>query len=138
MLVTNLEYLLLSHRPDLDQVFLRWTRPATSEEHRSGYQAALELAQREKVGRWLVDLRSRGLADPIDLRWVVTSFREQLVNALPGIRPCLAYLVLPYHAETLSQRLAQEMATDSMYDSMAMRVFTEEQAAQEWLQSRGK
>ncbi|UOG74970.1 hypothetical protein MTX78_23000 [Hymenobacter tibetensis] len=136
MLVTNLEYLHLSHRPDLGQVFLRWTRPATSQEHRSGYQAALELAQREKVGRWLVDLRSRGLADPIDFRWVVTSFREQLTSALPGVRPCLAYLVLPYHAETLSQRLAEEMATDSVSDSMAMRVFTEEQAAQEWLQSR--
>ncbi|WP_375436755.1 hypothetical protein [uncultured Hymenobacter sp.] len=136
MLVTNLEYLLLSHRSDLGQVFLRWTRPATSEEHRSGYQAALELAKREKVGRWLVDLRSRGLADPADLHWLVTSFCEQLTSALPGIRPCLAYLVLPYHAETLSQRLAQEMATDSVHTSMALRVFTEEQTAQEWLQSR--
>lgn len=135
MLVTNLEYLLLSHRPDLGQVFLRWTRPASSQEHREGYLAALELAKREKVGRWLVDLRSRGLADQTDLRWIVTSFREQLTSALPGIRLCLAYLVLPYHADTLSQRIAEEMATDSV-NTMAMRVFTEEQTAQQWLQNR--
>jgi len=135
MLVTNLEYLLLSHRPDLGQVFLRWTRPATSEEHRAGYQAALELASREKVSRWLIDLRSRGLADPADFRWIITSFRERLTQALPGVRPSLAYLVLPYHAATLSQRLAEEMATDSV-NTVAIRVFTEEQAAQEWLQRR--
>jgi hypothetical protein len=135
MLVTNLEYLLLSHRPDLEQVFLRWTRPATSDEHRAGYQAALELARREKVGRWLIDLRSRGLAEPADFRWIITSFREQLATALPGVRPRLAYLVLPYHAELLSQRLAEEMATDSV-NTVAIRVFTEEQAAQTWLQSK--
>ncbi|MBC8082842.1 MAG: hypothetical protein H7Z21_06470 [Hymenobacter sp.] len=135
MLVTNLEYLLLSHRPDLGQVFLRWSRPATSQEHRTGYLAALEIARREKVGRWLVDLRSRGLADPADLHWTFTTFREQLNNALPGIRPYLAYLVLPYHADTLGQRLAEEMATDSL-NTMAVRVFTEEQAAQVWLQSK--
>ena len=135
MLVTNLEYLLLSHRPDLGQVFLRWTRPATSEEHRAGYQAALEMASREKVGRWLIDLRSWGLADPADFRWIITSFREQLATALPGVRPSLAYLVLPYHAELLGQRLAEEMATDSV-NTVAIRVFTEEQAAQTWLQSK--
>lgn len=132
MLVTNLDYLLLSHRSDLGQVFLRWTRPATSEEHQAGYQAALKVAEREKVGRWLIDLRSRGLADLVDLRWVLTTFREQLTSALPGIRPRLAYLVVPYHAETLSQRLAEEMASDSM-NTVAIQVFTEEQAAQEWL-----
>ncbi|MBO0359707.1 hypothetical protein J0X19_17230 [Hymenobacter sp. BT186] len=135
MLVTNLDYLLLSHRPDLGQVFLRWTRPATSAEHREGYQAALEMARREKVGRWLIDLRSRGLADPVDFRWIITSFREQLTAALPGVRPSLAYLVLPYHAELLNQRLAEEMATDSV-NTVAIRVFTEEQAAQTWLQSK--
>ena len=135
MLVTNLDYLLLSHRPDLNQLSLRWTRPATSQEHRTGYLAALELAGREQVGRWLIDLRSRGLADPTDLRWLVTAFREQLTSALPGLRPRLAYLTLPYHADTLRQRLAEEMATDSV-NTIAIRVFTEEQAAQEWLQSR--
>ena len=135
MLITNLEYLHLSHRPDLGQVFLRWTRPATSQEHRAGYQAALKMAEREQVGRWLIDLRSRGLADPTDLRWVVTNFREQLTSALPGIQPRLAYLTLPYHANTLSARLAEEMATDSE-GTVAIRVFTEEQAAQQWLQSR--
>jgi hypothetical protein len=135
MLVTNLEYLLLSYRSDLGQIFLRWTRPATSEEHRAGYQAALEMAGQEKVGRWLIDLRSRGLADPVDFRWIITSFREQLTTALPGVRPNLAYLVLPYHAELLGQRLAEEMATDSM-NTVAIRVFTEEQAAQTWLQTK--
>ena len=135
MLVANLEYLLLTHRPDLGQLVLRWTRPATSEEHRHGYRLALDLAGREKVGRWLIDLRSRGLANAADFRWVMHSFRASLAAALPGTRPRLAYLVTPYHTELLNQRLAEEMATD-LVDTVAVRAFTEEQAAQEWLQGR--
>jgi hypothetical protein len=134
MLVANLEYLLLTHRDDLGQLLLRWTRPASSEEHRMGYQVALKLAEQEKISRWLVDLRSRGLAEPADFRWVMRNFRSSLAAALPGTRARLAYLVVPYHAETLNQRLAEEMATDHL-DTVAVRVFTEEQAAQAWLQA---
>jgi hypothetical protein len=133
MLVADLEYLLLTHRPDLGQLVLRWMRPASSEEHRQGYRVALDLAGREKVGRWLIDLRSRGLADAADFSWVMHNFRASLAAALPGTRPHLAYLVTPYHAELLNQRLAEEMATD-LVDAVAVRVFTEEQAAQQWLQ----
>ncbi len=135
MLVANLDYLQLTHRPDLRQLLLRWTRPATSQEHRHGYQLALDLAGHEKVSCWLIDLRSRGLAEPADFRWVMHNFRASLAAALPGLRPRLAYLVTPYHAELLSQRLAEEMATDTL-DNVAVRVFTEEQAAQQWLHSR--
>ena len=134
MLVANLEYLLLTHRADLGQLLLRWTRPATSEEHRTGYQIALSLAEREKINRWLIDLRSRGLAEPADFRWVMQNFRASLAAALPGTRARLAYLVTPYHAEMLNKRLAEEMATDQL-DTVAVRVFTEEQTAQEWLQA---
>lgn len=135
MLVANLEYLTLTHRPDLGQLALRWTRPVTSEEHRAGYAAALELAAREQVGCWLIDLRSRGLADAADVRWVMQRFRASLAAALPGVRTRLAYLVTPYHAALFNQRLAQEMAIDSL-ETVAVQVFVEEQAAQQWLQGR--
>lgn len=131
----DLDFLRLSHRSDLAQLNLRWTRPATSAEHRSGYEAALRLAEREKVGRWLIDLRSRGLADPADLRWIVDTFQVALSNALPGQRPRLAYLVAPYHADLLRQRLTDIQIADSL-GLVVIRVFTEEQAAQEWLQAR--
>lgn len=134
MLVANLEYLLLTHRADLGQLLLRWTRPATSEEHRQGYQVALDLAEQKKIGRWLIDLRSRGLAELSDFRWVMQNFRASLAAALPGTRPRLAYLVTPYHAELLNKRLADELATDHI-NTVAVRVFTEEQVAQEWLQA---
>lgn len=131
----DLDFLRLSHRPDLAQLNLRWTRPATSTEHRSGYEAALGLAKQENVSRWLIDLRSRGLAEPDDLRWILDTFQLALTAALPGQRPRLAYLVAPYHADLLRQRLADYMTADSL-GAVVIRVFTEEQAAQEWLQSR--
>ncbi|WBA41143.1 hypothetical protein [Hymenobacter canadensis] len=135
MLIANLDYLLLTHRPDLGQLVLRWTRPATSAEHRDGYALALKQAEQEKVTRWLIDLRSRGLADAADFRWLMHNFRASLAAALPGTRPRLAYLVAPYHAELLNERLADEMATDAL-DTVAVRAFTEEQTAQAWLQAR--
>lgn len=126
------DYLHLSYRPDLAVIFLRWTRPATSTEHREGYRTSLVLAQREQAGRWLIDLRSRGLADPTDLQWLLQEFRAELKAALPGIPRRLAYLTTPYHADILRPRLAEYDHDPT--NSTQLRVFTEEQLAQQWLQ----
>ncbi|WP_426489784.1 hypothetical protein [Hymenobacter sp. 102] len=128
----TLDYLRLSYRPDLQLLFLRWTRPATSEEHREGYQVALELARQEQAGRWLIDLRSRGLADPVDLRWVLEDFRVAFKAALPGVTRRIAYFTTPYHADILRPRLAEFDHDPS--NSTRLQVFTEELPAQQWLQ----
>jgi hypothetical protein len=127
------DYLVLSYRPDLQLLFLRWRRPASPVEHRAGYQAALQLAQQEQAGRWLVDLRSRGLADPNDLQWVLRDFRSDFQAALPSTTRRLAYLTTPYHADILRPRLSE---LDTLADGGTdIRVFTEEMPAQQWLQS---
>ncbi|RSK37622.1 hypothetical protein [Hymenobacter metallilatus] len=125
------DYLRLSYRPDLALLFMRWTRPATSEEHRQGYWAALTLARQEQAGQWLIDLRSRGLADPIDLQWVLQEFRQELQKALPTAARRIAYLATPFHADILRPRLA-ELDQDPA-NSTQVQVFTEEQPAQQWL-----
>jgi hypothetical protein len=136
MQAAETEYILLSYRPDLGLLFLRWSRPASSAEHRAGYQAALQLAQKEQAGRWLVDLRSRGLADLNDLQWVLQQFCSDFQAALPTATRRLAYLTTPYHAEILRLRLSEfDIKADKAAD---IRVFTEEMPAQQWLQSADK
>ena len=126
----DLGYLRLSYRPDLATLFLRWARPVSSAEHREGYQQALEMARGLNAGRWLVDLRTRGLAtDPADFEWVLTDFRAQLIQLLTPARPRLAYLVTPYHLATIEERMqAGELRS-------TVRVFIEEAAAQHWLET---
>ncbi|RSK48013.1 hypothetical protein [Hymenobacter rigui] len=128
----TLDYLRLSYRPDLQLLFLRWTRPATSQEHREGYQTALELARQEQAGRWLIDLRSRGLADLADLHWVLEDFRAAFEAALPGTTRRIAYLTTPYHADILRPRLTE--FDHDPNNSTRLQVFTEELPAQQWLQ----
>jgi hypothetical protein len=130
------DYLRLSYRPDLRLLFLRWARPVSSAEHRAGYQAALALAREQQCSHWLVDLRTRGLAEPEDFRWVLTTFRPQLRGVLPAPRR-LAYLVTPYQAETISARLAEVEfgLPDDVRRGADVRAFTEELPAQHWLQS---
>jgi hypothetical protein len=124
----DLGYLRLAYRPDLHTLFVRWTRPVTSQEHRDGYRQALELAQPLGAGHWLVDLRIRGLAtDPADFEWVLTEFRAQLAQALPLASRRLAYLVTPYHQATIQERLQRQELQSTI------RVFIEEAAAQHWL-----
>ncbi|TGE09331.1 hypothetical protein [Hymenobacter fodinae] len=133
MQAPEIDYVALSYRPDLRLLFLRWKRPASPAEHRAGYQAALQLARKEQAGRWLVDLRSRGLADPNDLQWVLREFRSDFQAALPDTTRRLAYLTTPYHADILRPRLLElDTPTDGGTD---IRVFTEEMPAQQWLQS---
>ncbi|MCC2545654.1 hypothetical protein LJY25_04295 [Hymenobacter sp. BT175] len=126
----------LSYRPDLHVLFLRWTRPATSEEHRSGYRTALALAQAHGAGHWLVDLRSRGLASAEDFGWVLREFREQLSRELPAASRRLAYLVAPYHFELISERSRALEATlpETARPGAHVRIFMEEHLALEWLQ----
>ena len=125
------DYVLVSYRPDLHLLIMRWTRPATPAEHRAGYQAALALAQQEQAGRWLIDLRSRGLADPTDLLWVLADFRQAFRAALPTLHRRIAYFTTPYHADTLATRL-RELQTGSP-DDLQFQVFVEETPAYQWL-----
>jgi hypothetical protein len=135
MLSPNLDFLQLSYRPDLEVLFMRWRRVVSSEEHRAGYGAALALARTHVAGRWLIDLRSRGLASSEDFAWILATFRPQIAAALPTASRRIAYLVTPYHVDLIRERLAALEPTYPMavQQSAIIRVFTEEQRAQEWL-----
>ncbi|WP_139925086.1 hypothetical protein [Hymenobacter sp. DG01] len=126
------DYLRISYRPDLHVLFMRWTRPATSAEHRAGYLAALQLAEQQQARQWLIDLRSRGLADVADLHWILQEFATAFQQALPGPDRRLAYFTTPYYAEVLEPRLAEFNNSGS---GLAIRVFTEEMPAYAWLQT---
>ncbi len=104
---------------------MRWTRLVSSQEHRAGYTAGLALAQQHQAGHWLVDLRTRGLAEAEDFNWILRDFRQQMQQALPNTSFRLAYLVTPYHQELISSRIFPE---ENMFRS-----FIEEKAAYQWL-----
>ncbi|GAA3938105.1 hypothetical protein [Hymenobacter algoricola] len=125
----DLSYLRLTYRPDLHTLFMRWTRPVSSEEHRLGYQQALAMAQPLGAGHWLVDLRSRGLASAEDFEWVLKDLRAQLVEALPQTSPRLAYLTTPNHQATILERLKNPELRGGF------RSFIEEAPAQQWLET---
>lgn len=135
MEAVDLDYLRLSYRPDLHLLFLRWTRPVSSEEHRAGYGAALTLALEQQCSHWLIDLRVRGLASAEDFQWVLRTFRPQLRGVLPAPRR-LAYLVTPYQAEAINARLAEVDVSlpEEVRRGAEVRVFTEEKPAEHWLQ----
>lgn len=132
MLFPEFDYLRLSYRPDLQLLFMRWTRPATSAEHRAGYGAALQLAGQQQARQWLIDLRSRGLAEVADLEWILQEFAAAFQQALPGPDRRLAYFTTPYYAEILEPRLAEYA---SLRNELDIRVFTEEMPACSWLQT---
>lgn len=129
------DYLRLSYRPDLRLLFLRWTRPVSSEEHRAGYAAALALAVEQQSSHWLIDLRVRGLASAEDFQWVLSTFRPQLRGVLPAPRR-LAYLVTPYQAEAINARMAEVDLSlpEEVRRGADVRVFIEEKPAEHWLQ----
>lgn len=135
MLSADLPFLRLSYRSDLQVIILRWNRIVSSQEHQTGYEAALTLAHKTGEGRWLIDLRSRGLASSEDFAWVLVTFRPQMAAALPTASCRLAYLVTPYHAELLRERIALLEPTYpvAVQQSAAIDVFTEEHLAQRWL-----
>ncbi|AYA37923.1 hypothetical protein D3Y59_13235 [Hymenobacter oligotrophus] len=135
-LINHHDYLRLSYRPDLRLLFMRWVRPVSSEEHREGYHVALALGREQACGCWLIDLRARGLASVEDFAWVLRAFRERLAEAVPAPRR-IAYLVTPYQAEVMNERLRQlePEVPEATRLGAAVQAFTEELPAQHWLQA---
>ncbi|GGF03728.1 hypothetical protein [Hymenobacter cavernae] len=135
MQTLDLDYIRLTYRADLHVLFLRWTRTVSSEEHREGYRAALELARTVQTGHWLIDLRTRGLASEEDFRWVLIDFRTELALALPDQARRLAYFVTPYHAAIIEGRLqiVEASLRTPVREQTSIQTFTEEQFAQQWL-----
>ncbi|MBC6991853.1 hypothetical protein [Hymenobacter sp. BT491] len=131
----DLTYVRLNYRSDLEVLFVRWTQPVGSEEHRAGYHAALELAKTTGAMRWQIDLRSRGLASAEDFEWVLTTFRAALLASLGGRPARIAYLVAPYHLELLNERLQKAEAAPGQpqLQQVHFKTFTGEQSAQQWL-----
>ncbi|UOQ73356.1 hypothetical protein [Hymenobacter cellulosilyticus] len=119
------DFLRLTYRPDLRILFLRWLRLVSSQEHRAGYEAALDFARQHQAAHWLIDLRIRGLAEAQDFSWVMTEFRSAMQQALPDAVFRVAYLVTPYHRDLIDSRLP---AHETVF-----RTFIEEQAAYQWL-----
>lgn len=133
MLPFESDYLRLSYRPDLHLLLMRWTRPATSAEHRIGYQEALVLARQQQASHWLIDLRSRGLADLTDLDWVLQEFAVEFRAAFPTFDRRIAYFTTPYYADILLPRLQQH--AQFQLSGLQIKVFTEEMPAYHWLQT---
>ncbi len=73
---------ILSHRPDLDIIFLRWLRPDTLAEAQFSYRDTLALALKHNCSNWLLDSRRSGPLDLAETAWLTREFFPAAVAQL--------------------------------------------------------
>ena len=73
---------ILSHRPDLDIIFLRWLRPDTLAEAQLSYRDTLALALEHNCSNWLLDSRRSGPLDLTETAWLTREFFPAAVAQL--------------------------------------------------------
>lgn len=131
-----LDAIALTHRPDLDVLFLRWPQPVYTFTAREVYQQVLELAQETHARFWLFDVRSRGPLAEEDIKWVKGVFYPTLHNQMDQMIH-VAYLLTPAHAEdpaTIAH--AEELKAQDWYGRQAnFAGFISETEALHWLKS---
>ncbi len=76
----------LCHRVDMCLLILRWHRPASFEESKAAYWAALDLAQQHQCGNWLLDARRREQVDHQLMSWLADYFIDEAVQQLTPVR----------------------------------------------------
>ncbi|MFC6996182.1 hypothetical protein [Rufibacter roseus] len=129
-----LDAIALTHRPDLDVLFLRWPQPVYDFTVREVYQQVLELAEATNARYWLFDIRSRGPLSDADSHWVRNEFYPTLHEKFDHITH-VAYLLTPAHAEDhFTIKAAEESRKQSWYGKCAdFEGFTSETEALHWL-----
>ncbi|MBD2717129.1 hypothetical protein KBK19_18950 [Microvirga sp. STR05] len=132
---TQLDFLDLSHRPDLGIVAARWTRPTVSHELRAGYHEMLRYAAScASCTRWLIDARRRVQVDLRDVHWLTEEFYPTLRHHL-NAHVYVAFLIAPYQAEHVhDDSLPALPYTHGDYCSLNQ--FVDEGEAVRWLVSR--
>ncbi|AMM50542.1 hypothetical protein TH61_04245 [Rufibacter sp. DG15C] len=129
-----LDAIALTHRPDLDVLFLRWPQPVYAMTPREVYMQVLELAQQTNARYWLFDIRSRGPLSETDMEWVKQVFYPALHGQIDRII-YVAYLMTPGHAEDAATIAhASELRQKEWYgQSVDFEGFTSEVDALLWL-----
>ena len=132
---TQLDFLDLSHRPDLGIVAARWTRPTASHELRAGYHEMLRYAAScANCTRWLIDARRRVQVDLRDVHWLTEEFYPTLRQHL-NAHVYVAFLIAPYQAGHVhDDSLPALPYTHGDYCSLNQ--FVDEGEAVRWLVSR--
>lgn len=132
---TSADFLQLTHRPDLGIVTARWTRPASSQELRHGYQQLLSYAVScDTCRRWLIDSRRRTQVDANDVHWLTTEFYPTLRRQL-GDHVYVAFLIAPYQKEDVQDDSLPALPY-THGDYCSLNEFTDEGEAVRWLCAR--
>ncbi|MBO0952610.1 hypothetical protein [Fibrella forsythiae] len=109
-----------------------WTGVPSSENFRDGSIASLTLAKRHHIKRWLVDLRTLRLFNPIDLQWFVKSWLPEAVHDLPQ-NGRVAILLNEYNQ---FGKLGADLllrASTNQNPALSSRYFLSDQEARDWL-----
>lgn len=129
-----LDAIALTHRPDMDVLFLRWPQPVYALKPREVYTQVLDLAQETSARYWLFDIRSRGPLSEKDMKWVKQVFYPTLHSQVDRLI-YVAYLLTPGHAEDLETIAhSNELRQKKWYgQSVEFDGFTSEVDALQWL-----
>ncbi|RYU80101.1 hypothetical protein [Hymenobacter persicinus] len=132
-LISTLDFLQVTYRPELRVLVLRWMRQTTLAELQQGYQALLAEAATHQCWCWLVDARRRDSANQDGTQWMMDVFFPQLAGQIHH-KVYLAYLFAPTHLRELEADNSVPALT--YFDGRPYQVerFTEELAAMQWLQ----
>ncbi|PRY07865.1 hypothetical protein CLV24_12255 [Pontibacter ummariensis] len=130
---TELPYLHIAFRQDLDVLFCRWRAAVDLSQFAEGYMTTLEIATRQQAHFWLQDFRLRNVSSELEQAWFESSFVPAVKIAL-GNSTCIAYLMSPLQRElSLSDAFISLRETVRYGNHLTTAYFVSEHDALDWL-----
>ncbi|GAB4025390.1 hypothetical protein [Spirosoma gilvum] len=111
-----------------------WFGVPDSEHFRDGSLAALALAKRHQVKRWLIDLRQLRMFNPVDLHWFIEHWLPQASSGAGLTRQARIAIVL--NDSNQFGKLGSDLilrASGRLNDSLSSRYFVGDEDTHQWL-----
>jgi len=130
MIVLDTHYAQVTFDKVRELGMVTWKGKTTSEEYQAAFNSLLELQKKEKISRYISDIRDQAIVSPNDRKWFETV-------ALPlAIQQGLKVAAAVFDGNAFKKYYINVIITSTNKYKLPMRVFNDMDEAIEWIMTK--
>jgi len=130
MVVLDTQYALVTFDKVRELGMVAWKGKTTSEEYQTAFTSLLELQKKEKISRYISDIRNQAIVSPNDRKWFETVALPQAVQQ--GLKAA----AVVFDGNAFKKYYINVIITSTNKYKLPMKVFNDMDEAIEWIMTK--
>lgn len=136
-MVFNYTSVEVQHEPEKNVVQISFKKPSKSEDFRSAYNKALDLATENHCKRWLIDQREQSI-HPSDQEWSVQEWFPRSIQQFPLDPDLPRYVAVVQSRNFFVEFSAKKFIEENSVPGLVVEVFRDPDSAMNWVARQGR